>query len=112
MRENATESDLPLTLFLLPDFRRASINRKDQTGMWTITLTPPKQSSVLVDPKESCLLLIDFYEEQDSARSEPCRSLPRGAAAQGGGSQGSFVSLFRGGATLWRIRPGAAALRS
>ena len=74
MRENATESDLPLTLFLLPDFRRASINRKDQTGMWTMTLTPPKQSSVLVDPKESCLLLIDFYEEQDSARSEPRRA--------------------------------------
>lgn len=75
-RENATESDLPLTLFLLADFRRASINRKDQTGMWTMTLTPPKQSSVFVDPKEACLLLIDFYEEQDSARSEP-----RGAGA-------------------------------
>lgn len=63
-----------------------------------MTLRSPKQSSVLVDPQESCLLLIDLCGEPGNARSErnvtasSCAELLRKAADLRVPSFRSFVA--------------------
>lgn len=88
--------------------------------MWTMTLMPPKQSSVLVDPQESCLLLIDVCGEPGNDQSErnvtasSCAELLRKAADLRVPSFLSFVadqSAHRSDPAPQRLGPEPVLLR-